>query len=322
MSMARNATVALCLLAPVVYAAPFEVVMTFDPTKGELPESITVDHDGNLYLSMPVLHSVDKLTRDGQLSTFGTLPIPVFALGVKVGPDGCVYNVSTSLSSSPSGAFVWRMCGPGNVQEFAALDPQGGPNDLAFDDDGNVLVTDPFLGQIWKVTPDGTASVWLAHPLFDGNPANPALLFHEIGVDGIAFDADKRNLYVTNLDYGYVVRVAVQDDGSPGPVSLFAADPLLIGADGIAFDKKGTLYVTVDAQDRFVSIDPAGAITVLGQSGVFDGPSSVVFGDVDADKHTLYITDLAFLRGFGLVPGTPHPALLKTFVPHKGLMLP
>lgn len=67
-------------------------------------------------------------------------------------------------------------------------------------------------------------SVWLQHPLLDGNPAAPVLGFHSVGVDGIAFDEDKDNLYLGNLDYGRIVRVPVRNDGSAGTPVVFAAD--------------------------------------------------------------------------------------------------
>jgi sugar lactone lactonase YvrE len=311
---------ALSLLIPARSALALETLASFDPSKGQIPESITTDDDGNLYFSWASTSTIQKRSRDGTISTFGTLPIPVFTLGVKVGPDGCVYTVSTSLSPAP-GAFVWRICSPGNVEQFAVLDPKGGPNDLAFDDEGNLFVTDPFLGQIWMVSRGGAARVWLQHPLLAGNPVNPVLVFHAVGVDGIAFDRHKRNLYVDNLDFGDIIRIAF-DDGVAGDVSLFASDPLLQGADGIAFDRKGNLFVAVNAQDSLVSIDPSGVITTLEQGGLLDGPSSVVFGATDDDRDTLYITSSAFSRAFGFKPGTPHPALLTTRAGHPGLRLP
>ncbi len=312
----------LCLLLMARPAQSLEEIAAFNPVNGELPESITIDHSGNLYFSLAGAGEIRKLTPAGQMTTIGTLPIAAFALGVKVGPDGCVYNVSTSLSSSPSGAFVWRICTEGVVEEFAALDPNGGPNDLAFDHDGNLYVTDPFLGQIWKVTSDGRASVWLQHPLLQGNPVAPVLVFHEIGVDGIAFDANKEHLYVGNLDQGTIVRITLRAHGSAGDVDVFVSDPLLSGVDGIAFDQKGNLFAAVNAQDRLASIDDAGRITVLDQGGLLDGPSSVVFGTAPSDQHTLYIASSAFSRAFGFQSGTPHPALLSTKIKHKGLPLP
>jgi sugar lactone lactonase YvrE len=324
-SMDRATVFAMTLLAlsasaQIGLAQGLEAMATFDPALGELPESVTIDKHGNLYFSMS--NSVRKRTPQGALSTFGTLPIQAFALGVKVGLDGCVYTASTSLDPTIPGAFVWRICAAGQVEQFAELDPTGGPNDLAFDDSGNLYVTDPVLGQIWKVTPDGEPTVWLAHPLLAGNPDNPVLIFRPLGVNGIAFDKHKHNLYVSNLDFGQIVRIAVQHNGSAGAVSIFVSDPRISGADGIAFDKQGNLFVAVNAQDSLVSIAPNGAITVRAQGGLLDAPSSVVFGTKGHDKNTLYITSSAFSRALGLKPGTPHPALLRMSVEHKGLRLP
>jgi sugar lactone lactonase YvrE len=317
----RTSTLAvLCLFAPLGSASALglEVVANFDPAQGELPESITADDAGNLYISMG--STVRKRTANGQMTVFGTLPIAAFALGVKVGPDGCVYTASTSLSAVP-GAFVWRICSAGAVEQFATLDQSGGPNDLAFDDDGNLYVTDPFLGQVWKILPNGTPSVWLFDPLLLGNAAAPVLVFHAVGVDGIAFDKHKRNLYLGNLDFGRILRVRFQA-GAPGPISVFASDPLLEGADGLAFDRTGNLFVAVNAHDRLVSLNHHGDITLLAEGGLLDAPSSLVFGTGQDDRHTLYVTSSAFSRAFGFQPGTPHPALLKAEGQHQGLPLP
>ena len=49
------------------------------------------------------------------------MSINAFALGVKVGPDGCVYNTSTSLDRQVVGAFVWRTCTAESTQIFSTL---------------------------------------------------------------------------------------------------------------------------------------------------------------------------------------------------------
>jgi hypothetical protein len=311
---------AACCFASVSFAAPLnlEVITTFDPAALEIPESVTTDDAGNLYLSIG--NTIRQRTPSGAYSVFGTLPIAAFALGVKVGPDACVYNTSTSLNPNVVGAFVWRTCTAGNTQLFATLPPEGGPNDLAFDDAGNLYVTDPFLGQVYKVLPDGSASVWLADPLLLGNADAPVLQFHAVGVDGIAFDKQKRNLYFTNLDYGRILSVPF-DDGTHGALSIFASDPLLVGADGIAFDNPGELYVAINSQDSLVTVSKQGSVSVLAQGGDLDGPSSIVFGVTQSDKHNIYVTSSAFQRVLGFKPPPANPALLRG-TSKQGLDLP
>ena len=283
----------------------------------DIPESVTTDDAGNLYVS--VGNTVQVRHPGGSFGVFATLPLPIAALGVKVGPDGCVYNASTSLSSDP-GAFVWRMCGAGNVEAFAELNQSGAPNDLAFDDDGSLFVTDPLLGQIWKVDEEGNAEVFVQHALLAGNPADPALIFRQIGVNGIAFDKHHRYLYVSNTDQGSVLRI---DMNAPTPVPVvFARDARLRGADGIAFDESGVLFVALNARDSLVSIDKRGRISTVASGGPLDAPSSVVFGSTRRNKHTLYLMSSAFSRTLGLQPGTPHPALLTLQADRPGLPLP
>ncbi len=321
-AIATAALSAACVLVSVTASGhPCTALQTVQALPlGDVPESIAFDGAGNLYYSN--LSTIHVLTPGGQDSVFSTLPIPAFTLGVKVGPDGCVYNTSVSLDPSVVGAFVWRTCTAGSTaQPFAVLDPAGGPNDLAFDEDGNLFVTDPFLGKIWKVTPQGQPSVWLTSPLFNGNATTPFLGFRAVGVDGIAFDEDQKNLYVTNLDYGQILRVPIRHNGAAGKPSVFVSDPRIQGADGIAFDKDGTLFVAVNGQDRLVSISPSGFISVLAEGGLLDGVSSVAFGTRPRDRKTLYLSSSAFTRTFGFQTGTPHPAILKTTVAHRGLSL-
>lgn len=282
----------------------------------DIPESVTTDEAGTIYVSNG--NTIQFRPPGGVFGTFGTLPLPIAALGVKVGPDGCVYNASSSLSAVP-GAFVWRLCAPGSVEVFAELDHAGGPNDLAFDDDGKLFVTDPVLGRIYEIDPDGSVAVFLEHPLLAGDPADPALVFRAVGVNGIAFDRKHRSLYVSNTDQGSVLRIAL---AAPHLPTVFASDPRLRGADGIAFDRSGELLVAVNAVDSLVALDKHARLRVLRSGGLLDAPSSVVFGATPQDKHTLYLTSSAFSRTLGFQPGVPQPALLTLRVSTPGLPLP
>jgi sugar lactone lactonase YvrE len=310
------------LLPLVAQARPLRTVVPFDPTLGQLPESIAADRGGNLYVSMG--SQVTRVDPTRAISTLATLPVPagVFATGVKFAPDGRLFVASGGFDPALDGSFVFSVSTTsGAVEQFATLDPDGFPNDLAFDDDGNTFLTDSFLGAVWKIDPDGNASIWLSSPLLAGNPDAPAL-GAPFGADGIAFDRHKRNVYVTNLDFGAILKIGVLEDGGPSDVEVFAADPRLVGADGVAFDAAGTLYVAVNAQDQLATVDRHGMVDVIAQGGLLDGPSSLAFGVAPCDRTTLFITSFAIGRAQGLFPGEPHPAILSLGVQVPGLKLP
>jgi len=313
---------ALAAAEPEAAAAGLSLFRDLDAAQGELPESLTIDGAGNLYATMGP--TVRKITPGGQMSVLATLPVPpgVLAAGLKFGEDGNLYVATGSLSPVPPAAFVWRVTPGGVVSEFAALDPIGFPNDLAFNDDRELFVTDPLLGLIWKIDRFGNPDVWLADPAFEGNEDDPYLVLSHFGVDGIAFDKKKDNLYVGNLDYGQILRVPVGCDGEPGDVQVWVDNfDALAGADGIGFDNNGSLYVAVNGQDRLVSIDKHRKLTVIGEGGLLDAPSAVVFGQGPTNKKTLYISSFAITRAFGIYPGEPDPGILKLPVKNKGLPL-
>jgi sugar lactone lactonase YvrE len=285
----------------------------------DIPESVTTDTHGNLYISLG--NTIERRPPDGVFSVFATLPLPINALGVKVGPDGCVYNASTSLSAV-QGAFVWRICGASSVEAFAELDQTGAPNDLAFDDSGSAFVTDPVLARIWKVDPLGNAEAFVDSPLLAGTPDDPALVFRALGANGIAFDREQKYLYVSNTDQGTIVRIEAHPAHHHAPaVSIFKKDTRLRGADGIAFDRDETLWVAVNAVDSLVSVDKHGGVRVQASGGLLDAPSSIVFGATNRDRDKLYLMSSAFSRTLGFQTGTPHPALLDARVSTPGLTL-
>jgi sugar lactone lactonase YvrE len=293
-------------------------LVSFDPAASALPESITADERGNLYNSL-ITGAIVRTRPGGASTVVATIPLPTGALaaGIKVGPDGFLYVASGSLSADPPGAFVWKVSAKtGSVSVFATLPAEGFPNDLAFDDRGNLYVTDTFLGIVWKLDQRGTPSVFLDDPLLDGNPDEPALGFHTLGVNGIAFDEKEKNLYVSNLDFGTVFRVPLGKRRKP-ELQLFAVDERLKGIDGIAFDAKGTLYGIIDSQNSIATIDRHGDVSLLVSGAPLDGPSSLVFGTGRFDQRTLYVTNFSLLSG---AAGTP--SILSLPVKVGGLPLP
>jgi sugar lactone lactonase YvrE len=292
-------------------------IVTLDPTLSELPESITTDDDGHVYFSL-VNGQIRELLPSNSTVTVATVPVPPGGsmTGIKVGPDKLIYTTTSSFSAAEPAAFVWRTDpDTGVVERFATLDPSGFPNDMAFEDDGSFFVTDPFLGRIYHIDASGTPTIAVSNPLLRGNPADQAFSTHGFGVDGIAWDQAKRNLYVGVVDFGRILRIPVSCRGLGQPV-VVVESPQLKGIDGIALDRRGTIYAAINTQNLIATVDRRGIIAVYAQSPLFDSPSAVAFGTARGDKKTAYVTNFAINS---VLAGTPAQAgILSMPVPVPG----
>lgn len=315
-------TLGALLLTTNAEAATPQQLLALNPALGQLPESVAVDAHGNFYVSMG--SQVAKIDRSYALSTLANLPLPAngFATGVKFAPNGRLFVASGGFDPALDASYVFSVdASTGSVSVVTALEPDGFPNDMAFDDAGTTYLTDSFLGVVWKITPGGDASIWASDPLLLGNPSAPVLGL-PFGANGIVFDRAKRKLFVANTDLGAILEIRVRPNGEPGDVEVFASAPELVGADGLAMDRSGTLYVAVNAQDQLATVDKRGRIAVLASGGLLDGPSSLAFGVTHCNRHSLFITNFAISRASGAKPGTPNPGLLSVRVSTPGLKLP
>jgi sugar lactone lactonase YvrE len=292
-------------------------LVSLDPNESELPESITTDDHGHVFFSL-FNGQIRQLLPDGSTSTIATVPLPTGGVmtGIKVGPDGLVYTTTSSFSADQPAAAVWRTDpDTGIVERFVTLDASGFPNDMAFEDDGSFFVTDPFLGLLYHIDASGTATVALADALLLGNSADPAFPTHEFGVDGIAWDQSKQNLYVGVVDSGRIVRIPYRCHALGNP-QVVVESPALKGIDGIALDRSGTIYAAVNTQNLIATVDHRGRVSVYAQSPLFDSPSAVAFGTAHGGKKTAYISNFAINS---VIAGTiPHPAILAMPVPVPG----
>lgn len=167
--------------------------------------------------------------------------------------------------------------------------PFAGPNDLVADRNGGVYFTDPggypppgqFLTEIpavYYIRPDG-AVVKIADDI-----ARP---------NGIILSPDERTLYVANTLGAFIVAFDVQPDGSVRNQRNFARLSGILmtnrgvrsGADGLAVDDAGRLYVTSTIGVQVFS--PQGRHLGTIPIGNPDGPQNLAFAG--PDRKTLYI---------------------------------
>lgn len=291
--------------------------------QGQMPESVARDPQGNLIVSMSPQHTLWKVLPRAQYSAapLATLPVPDGAnvLGVKIGENGDIFACTAGFNPAIDASHVWRVSPSGSVSDYARLDPRGFPNDIAIDDSGHLFVTDTVLGVIYRIDSAGAYETWLADPQLSGDPAGP-LVGIPWGANGIALDRCNRQLYISNSDFGQILRVRIRPDGSAGQLSHFASDPRLRGADGIAFDELGRLYVAVNTQNQIARVEPWGTVSIVAQGAPFDGPSALAFASDHLHRTTLYVT--SFALGTATAGGIAQPSLDGIRVPFGGLPMP
>lgn len=182
------------------------------------------------------------------------------------GPDGKLYV------PEPFMGVVLRLdLDKNNTQSiYAGPFPSSGPgtsllNELVFDAEGNLYVTDSFQATIYRVPPGGgVPEVWFTDPRLAGDPDVP------FGVNGIRIDKKANRLYVSvtaengTMD-GVIYRLPLVDN--PTAASLHEVhrysfpDPApgaLPGPDGIALSKSGRIYVALAGTSQISVLRPNG----------------------------------------------------------------
>ncbi len=308
--MVKFAALALliaCLGASLANAQNVSWVVKFDPTKGQFPESIVIDTQGNMYVSWAFIHTVAKVAPDGSVSAFAVLPAGA-VLGVTIDPAGNVYALLNFASLSDKG--VWRISPDGTSVLFAGIPSAGFLNAMDFGEDGNLYVSDSFKSTIYRVTKDGSVSVWVTDPLLAGVATGPCGTFPPgpFGANGVAFNHEG-DLTVLNTTQGSIVRIPVNEDGSPGTPQLFVGPTCdLWGADGQAFDENGTMYVAVNIQGKIVRVNQDATYQTIASAANGDPlffPTAVAFRPKSEDLHEIFITNFDPPFPFILPGGTP-----------------
>jgi sugar lactone lactonase YvrE len=288
----------------IAQTAQAEVVASFEPPN--LPENITTDAEGNVYVSMAPPHGIWQVPPDGEPSSVASIGPDDgegILLGVTRTDDGTMYTALNSGVSESHG--VWRVPADGSPELMASIPTEGTfPNGINNDllDDG-VVVSDSARGAVWKATDEG-AEVWFDSPLLDPDPYAASA----IGINGIDVGPGG-DLYAANLNYGAIVRIPVQD-GTPGdsPTVVVQSDDL-IGADGIAVDDQRNVYVAVNSRNKVSRVTADGSVETVVSGGELAFPSDVHFGP-DDDQSTLYVCNFAF-PSFQAEDETANPSLMR-----------
>lgn len=315
------AGLALLSVSVVMAAGHVTTLFNFNPALGELPEGVTVDKVGNVYVGLAPISKIVKFTPDGGVTDFAYLPPPepfnMGLLGLAVDAPGNLYAGLSSGNAVTQG--VYKIDTAGNYERLPGTGAISFPNAMVFDKRGNLYITDTIFGAVWKLPPGGSAELWIQDETLVGfilpDPGAPPF---PIGANGIAYH--QGNLFVVNTTEAQIVKIPILGDGSAGIPEIFVKNPAeLTPLDGIALDVHGNIYGLVIAQSKLVRIDAeTREITTLATAADgLDFPSSLAFGTGKGYRESVFVVNFAIGP-----PGGTGPALLNVDVGAPGLPLP
>ena len=142
------------------------------------------------------------------------------------------------------------------------------PNAMVFDSDGNLYVSDSFQGAIFRITnPEGCAPGCTVETI-SRDPLLATAGFPPFGANGLALSSDEKTLFIANTGDDRVLKLDLTMPSlSTNAVSVFAES--INGADGIAFDEHGRLWVAANQADELVALNASGRI--VARLGEFRG---------------------------------------------------
>jgi sugar lactone lactonase YvrE len=266
------------------------ILVDLDPASVErtvIVESITADRNGMLYVADRVTGNILRVDPGA--------PAPVVVARVEsrevqgrrvnADPSGLAFDAQGDLfiASGPFAEVVrvraadLNPAKPGRAQTWATGTP--GANGIAFDRQGNLFVSGGASGVVFRIASSGGVAQpavqveKFVRTLPDGKTQQ------QIVANGLAFDA-QGVLHIADPARGALWKVAIGADGKGAAPALLAQNVLLEGADGLAFDRAGRLWVTSNEINAVVAVTPAGAVQPMARNtsaGPLEFPSAIAF---------------------------------------------
>jgi len=166
------------------------------------------------------------------------------------------------------------------------------PNAMVFDKNGNLYISDSFQGAIFRITNPAGCAPGCVVDVISHDPLLATAGFPPFGANGLALSHDQNTLFIANTGDDRVLKLNL----TTKVVSIFAES--INGADGLAIDRRGRVWVAANQADEVVALNEHGKIIArLGEfrgirgNGTPDGllfPASLVIVDDE-----IFVTNLA-----------------------------
>jgi sugar lactone lactonase YvrE len=247
------------------------------------PEGLAIDAAGRIYATIYKTGEVVRLDGKGGYEHIATVP------SEELGRAGLTAGAEFDRSGNLYVAYVWHYSAdeemnplhtgcrdsrdiytgiykinPETRKVTPVLTKRDGwptcfPDDIAIDHKGNLYITDLTLSGIWKIAPDGTFLLWSADPLLQW-PPSPYYSFPE-GANDLVLDKNEKNLYVVTDGDPAIIRVPINNNGSPGKAVIIARD--LTPLDGVELDEYGNIFVSEIVRSEVSIFSPDGAQRIV-----------------------------------------------------------
>jgi sugar lactone lactonase YvrE len=266
------------------------ILVDLDPASADrtvIIESITADRNGMLYLPDRVTGNILRIDpksprptvvgrveareikgKKVQPNPAGIAFNPQGDLFIAVGPFAEVVRIRTSeLNPAKRGV----------AQTFATGTP--GANGIVLDRQGNLFISGGASGIVYRVSANGGAAQPAAQIDKNSRTLPDGKTQQAITANGLEFDPNGV-LHVADTSRGAIWKVVIGPDGKGDKPTLLAQSPLLEGADGLAFDRSGNLWVTANERNALITVTPDGTVREVaknGSQGSLEFPAALVF---------------------------------------------
>jgi uncharacterized protein (TIGR03437 family) len=308
-----------------------------------LPSDVFVAASGRIYIPEP--GAIRVIATDGTISSVSLPDQDPFAaintIAVDSAGDIFASDASKRIREISASGAVSVLAGPGGTlsQQINEAPTQAtfqGPQGVAVDSSGNVLIADTGSSLLWRVSPAG-AITFIAHPgkpagvavddagnyyaagaaevttaHFTGpEPPAPVTIANVIFPSGIAVD-HSGNVFVADMINQQILKVArggatttyagagvrgFAGDGGPATAAQLS-DP-----QGLAVDRAGNLYIADRGNERVRKVSTDGVITTVAGGGTdtSDGAIATSAGLVPKAVAVDEAGDIFIVDGFSLV---------------------